>query len=315
MRVVFMGTPEFAVPSLKTLMDMPLELVGVFTQPDRPSGRGHKLESPPVKRAALENNIPVFQFERIRRQEGLDALRALKPDLVVTAAFGQILSKKILDVPRLGTINVHASLLPKHRGAAPINWCIIMGEKVTGVTTMFTNEGLDTGDMLLKTEVDILPGETAGELTVRLADAGASLLKETIELYTQGKLVPQKQDEARMSYEPMLDKTLGCIDWSKDAEMICNLVRGTDPWPGAYTTIDGNTLKILKAAPCDEIFPAAPLGSVIVSSAKQGLKVACGSGAVEILEMQMPGAKRMPAKAYLNGKQIPVGTILGEQHE
>ena len=179
MRVVFMGTPDFAVPSLRALEGMDeVEIVGVFTQPDRPVGRGHKLEMPPVKREALENGLNVFQFERVRKQEGLDAMRALKPDLVVTAAFGQILSKKLLEVPRMGTVNVHASLLPRHRGAAPINWCLIQGEKVTGVTTMLTDAGLDTGDMLLKKEVEIGENETAGELTGRLAQVGAELLAD-----------------------------------------------------------------------------------------------------------------------------------------
>ena len=310
-----MGTPEFALPSLKTLIDMKLNIVGVFTQPDRPFGRGHKLESPPVKRLAVEQGIPVFQFERIRRQEGLDALRALKPDLAVTAAFGQILSKKILEVPRLGTINVHASLLPKHRGAAPINWSIILGEKVTGVTTMLTDVGLDTGDILLKEEVEIFPGETAGELTQRLAVVGASLLKTTIERYTAGQLTPQKQDEAEMSYEPMMDKSLGEIDWNSDAQTICNLVRGTDPWPGAYTQINGEIMKVLRAAPCEEAVINGAPGTVIAASAKQGLKVACCGGCIEITELQMPGSKRMLAKAYLNGKQIRLGTVLGEAHE
>ncbi len=314
MRIVFMGTPEFALPSLQTLIDMPHEVVGVFTQPDRPSGRGHKLESPPVKQLAQKHGIPVFQFERIRKQEGLDALRSLKPDLVVTAAFGQILSKKILEVPRLGTINVHASLLPRHRGAAPINWSIIMGEKVTGVTTMLTDVGLDTGDMLLKTEVTIDPQESAGELTQRLAVEGGALLKTTIERYLAGELTPIKQNEADMTYEPMMDKTLGLIDWTKDAETICNLIRGTDPWPGAYTFIEGNVLKVIKAKPLSEASDR-PNGTVLCAGAKQGLLIACNGGSVEILEIQMPGSKRMAAKAYLNGKQIPVGLILGEAHE
>ena len=310
-----MGTPEFALPSLKTLIDMDLTVVGIFTQPDRPSGRGHKLESPPIKRLAQEHGIPVFQFERIRKQEGLDALRALKPDLVVTAAFGQILSKKILEVPRLGTINVHASLLPRHRGAAPINWSIILGEKTTGVTTMLTDVGLDTGDILLKTEVDILPEETAGELTERLAIIGGELLKTTVERYCAGELTPQKQDEALMTYEPMMDKSLGEIDWNKDAQTICNLVRGTNPWPGAYTKIDGEIMKVIKAKPCADAQADVSFGTVIEASAKQGFKVACHNGSVEIIELQMPGSKRMLAKAYLNGKQIKLGTVLGEAHE
>ena len=311
MRVVFMGTPEFALPSLRTLIQMPLDLVGVFTQPDRPAGRGHKLESPPVKLLAQEYGIPVYQFEKVRRQAGLDQMRLLKPDLVVTAAFGQILSKKLLDVPTMGTINVHASLLPKHRGAAPINWSIIQGDKVTGVTTMLTNEGLDTGDILLKTEITILPEETAGELTLRLAEAGAALLKSTIERYARGELEPVPQDENQMSYEPMMDKTTGEIKWDRRAEEIVNLVRGTDPWPGAYTLYQGSMMKIWKAR-AGEAIPDTVPGQVVASSPRQGLKVASRNGSVEIVELQMPGGKRMAAKAYLSGKQIDEGSILGE---
>ena len=315
MRIVFMGTPEFALPSLKALCDSAYEVVGVFTQPDRPSGRGHKLDSPPVKKLAQENGILVFQFERIRKQEGLDALRALKPDLVVTAAFGQILSQKILDVPRLGTVNVHASLLPKHRGAAPINWSVIMGDKTTGVTTMLTNAGLDTGDILLKTEVEIAPDETAGELTLRLAEAGAELLIKTINLLEKGKIAPIKQDESLMSYEPMLDKALGKIDWTKDCISVHNLIRGVNPWPGAYTYLNGETLKVWKARITGEETTNARPGSITAASSKEGLKVACADGTIEILELQLPGGKRMQAKAYLSGKNIAINTVLGETNE
>lgn len=314
MRVVFMGTPDFAVPSLRALAGMEeVEIVGVFTQPDRPVGRGHKLEMPPVKREALENGLNVLQFERVRRQEGLDAMRALKPDLVVTAAFGQILSKKLLDVPRMGTMNVHASLLPRHRGAAPINWCLIQGERVTGVTTMLTDAGLDTGDMLLKREVEIGESETAGELTERLAQVGADLLVETVRRYAAGEIAPEKQNENEMTYEPLLTKELGKIDWKQDAQAIANLVRGVNPWPGAYTAVEGGTLKIWLARPADVQTDRIP-GTVIRASAKEGLFVACGGGtALEILEMQAPNAKRMNAKTYLSGRKIEIGTRFGEE--
>lgn len=314
MRVVFMGTPDFAVPSLRALAGMEeVEIVGVFTQPDRPVGRGHKLEMPPVKREALENGLNVLQFERVRRQEGLDAMRALKPDLVVTAAFGQILSRKLLDVPRMGTMNVHASLLPRHRGAAPINWCLIQGERVTGVTTMLTDAGLDTGDMLLKREVEIGENETAGELTERLAQVGADLLVETVRRYAAGEIVPEKQNENEMTYEPLLTKELGKIDWKQDAQAIANLVRGVNPWPGAYTAVEGGTLKIWLARPADVQTDRIP-GTVIRASAKEGLFVACGGGtALEILEMQVPNAKRMNAKTYLSGRKIEIGTRFGEE--
>lgn len=314
MRVVFMGTPDFAVPSLRALAGMEeVEIVGVFTQPDRPVGRGHKLEMPPVKREALENGLNVLQFERVRKQEGLDAMRALKPDLVVTAAFGQILSKKLLDVSRMGTINVHASLLPRHRGAAPINWCLIQGERVTGVTTMLTDAGLDTGDMLLKREVEIGESETAGELTERLAQVGADLLVETVRRYAAAEIVPEKQNENEMTYEPLLTKELGKIDWKQEAQAIANLVRGVNPWPGAYTAVAGGTLKIWLARPADAQTDQAP-GTVIRASAKEGLFVACGGGtALEILEMQAPNAKRMNAKTYLSGRKIEIGTRFGEE--
>ena len=316
MKIVFMGTPDFALPSLRTLIDLPdIEVAGVFTQPDRPAGRGHKLEKPPVKVLAEECRIPVFQFEKVRRQEGLDTMRMLKPDIVVTAAFGQILSKKLLDVPKMGTINVHASLLPKHRGSAPVNWSIIMGDTVTGVTTMLTDVGLDTGDILQSKSIAIGDEETAGELTVRLADLGAELLKDTIEAYVRGEIVPQKQDESKMSYEPMLEKSLGRIDWKMDSQKISCLVRGVNPWPGAYTLYQGETMKIWRTKPCDRVNQNAPAGTVVVSSGKEGLFVQSGNGTIEILEMQMPGGKRMSAKSYLAGKRIPEGTILGVEYE
>jgi len=313
MRVVFMGTPEFAVPSLKALCAMEnVEVVGVFTQPDRPVGRGHKVEVTPVKKEAEANGIPVYQFERVRKQEGLDAMRALKPDLVITAAFGQILSKKLLEVPRMGTVNVHASILPKHRGAAPINWCIIQGDKVTGVTTMLTDAGLDTGDMLLKSEVEIGENETAGELTERLSHVGAELLVRTLTAYADGKITPEPQNESEMTYDPMLSKELGLIDWNKSADEISCLVRGVNPGPGAYTRMGDGVLKVWMAKKADMKTEEAP-GTVVRSGAKEGLFVACGSGeTIEIIEMQAPNAKRMAAKVYLNGKKIEIGTRFGE---
>ncbi len=305
MRIVFMGTPEFAVPSLKALIEMDdVEVVGVFTQPDRPVGRGHKVEITPVKREAEANNIPVFQFERVRKQEGLDAMRALKPDIVVTAAFGQILSKKLLEVPRLGTVNVHASLLPKHRGSAPINWAIIQGEKATGITTMLTDVGLDTGDMLLKREVEIGENETAGQLTERLSHVGAELLKETLPAYWEGKIAPVPQKEEEMTYDPMLSKELGKIDWTKSANEIDCLVRGVNPWPGAFSKMNGDVIKVWLTKICEKTTEEAP-GTVIAASAKEGLIVATGCGeTIEIIEMQAPNAKRMTAKAYLSGKKL-----------
>lgn len=309
MRVVFMGTPEFAVPSLKALLDAGYGVVGVFTQPDRPVGRGHKLAACPVKKLAVERGVPVYQFERLRNEEGLACLRALAPDIVVTAAFGQILSQALLDVPKMGTVNVHASLLPAYRGAAPINWCILNGETRTGVTTMLTDAGVDTGAVLLRRETDIGETETAAELSVRLSQLGAELLIETLKGYIAGEIAPTPQDERLASRQPMLKKEMGLIDWTRSAKEIACQARGLDPWPSAYTDYAGGTLKIYRARPA--VGEGEP-GTVLRSSAKEGLFVACGEGALEVLEMQAPGGKRMSARAYLAGKKIEPGTRFGE---
>ena len=309
MRIVFMGTPEFAVPSLKALLDAGYGVVGVFTQPDRPVGRGHKLAACPVKKLAVERGVPVYQFERLRNEEGLACLRALAPDIVVTAAFGQILSQALLDVPKMGTVNVHASLLPAYRGAAPINWCILNGETKTGVTTMLTDAGVDTGAMLLRRETDIGEVETAAELSARLSQLGAELLIETLKGYIAGEIAPTPQDERLASRQPMLKKEMGLIDWTRSAKEIACQARGLDPWPSAYTDYLGGTLKIYRARPAaGEGEP----GTVLRSSAKEGLFVACGEDALEVLEMQAPGGKRMSARAYLAGKKIEPGTRFGE---
>ena len=310
-KVVFMGTPEFAVPSLDALCDAGYDVVGVFTQPDRPAGRGKKLTACPVKQRALERGLQVYQFERIRKPEGVMQLKALEPDLMITAAFGQILTQEILDIPKRGTVNVHASLLPKHRGAAPINWCIVNGDRETGVTLMLTDAGIDTGDMLVSRTTAIGEMETAGELTERLSGLGAKLLSETLPKYLSGEIVPVKQDESLSSYEPMLKKIMGEIDWTKDAESIACQVRGLNPWPCAYTSMDGGQLKIYLARAVASDVEAEP-GTVIVSGPKAGLVVKCGAGALEILEMQAPGAKRMAAKAYLMGRKIEEGAVLGK---
>ena len=307
-RVVFMGTPEFAVPSLRALADDGrYDIVGVFTQPDRPAGRGNKLTACPVKQFAVGRGLPVFQFERIRRLEGVEALRALAPDVCVTAAFGQILTQELLDIPAHGTVNVHASLLPKYRGSAPINWCILMGERETGVTIMRTDAGIDTGDMLRSASTPIGELETAGELTARLSELGATLLAGTLPDYLAGDIRPVPQDPETASYQPMLKKEMGAIDWTQGAAAIACRVRGLNPWPCAYTDFDGGRLKLYLARPVDTASDARP-GTVIASGAKEGLIVRCGDGALEILEMQAPGGKRMAAKAYLMGKRIEVGT-------
>ena len=309
-KIVFMGTPEFAVPSLDALLDAGYHVAGVFTQPDRPAGRGKKLTACPVKARALERGCKVFQFEKVKTPEGVAQLKALEPDVIVTAAFGQILTQEILDIPQFGVVNVHASLLPRHRGSAPINWCILQGEKTAGVTTMLTARGIDTGDMLLKAETEIGELETAGELTVRLSEMGGKLLVETLEKYLTGEIKPVAQDEAASTYEPMLEKEMGQIDWTKSAEQIACQVRGLNPWPCAYTDYEAGRLKVYLAKAADVASDAAP-GTVIASGAKEGLIVACGQGCLELLEIQAPNAKRMTAKAYLMGKKIDVGTRFG----
>ena len=306
-----MGTPEFAVPSLEALAeDGRYEIVGVFCQPDRPAGRGRRLTACPVKQCALERGLPVYQFERIRRPEGVERLQALAPDVVVTAAFGQILTQALLDIPAHGTVNVHASLLPGYRGPAPINWCIVNGEAKTGVTIMRTDIGIDTGDILSAVETPIGEMETAGELTLRLADIGAKLLTETLPAYLSGELKPVPQDPEKASYQPMLDKAMGAVDWTLPARDIACRVRGFNPWPGAFTDMPEGRLKLYLARPVDCDADAAP-GAVIASGPKEGLVVRCGEGALEILELQAPGGKRMAAKAYLMGKKIGVGTVFG----
>ena len=306
-----MGTPEFAVPSLKAIADDGrYDVVGVITQPDRPAGRGKKLTACPVKQLALERGLPVYQFERIRRPEGVEQMKALAPDVVITAAFGQILTQELLDIPRFGTLNVHASLLPKHRGSAPINWCIIQGERQSGVTIMKTDAGMDTGDMLRSVATEIGELETAGELIGRLSVLGAKLLAETLPDYLEGKIEPVPQNPDQATYEPMLDKSMGEIDWTRPASEIACRVRGLNPWPCAFTDMENGRLKLYLARAVEWRDSVAP-GTVVVSSPKEGLFVRCGEGALEVLELQAPGGKRMAAKAYLMGKGIEVGAILG----
>lgn len=309
MKIVFMGTPEFAVPSLKALCENGYDVVGVFTQPDRPKGRGNKVVASPVKQLAVERGIPVFQPQRIRK-DGVEDLKALAPDLCVTAAFGQILSQEILDIPRLGTVNVHASLLPRHRGSAPINWAILQGDETVGVTTMMTDKGIDTGDMLLKAETPYIQGETAGELTIRMAELGAKLLIDTLKAMEAGTLTRIPQEHANMTYDPMLTKEMGIIDWTHSAADIVNRIHGLNPWPGCSTAAEGGRLKLLRA----EVAQAsgAP-GEIIVADAKQGLIIAAGEGAVLVKQLQAPGGKPMNSKDYLRGHPMTVGTVLKEE--
>ena len=311
MRIVFFGTPEFAVPSLDALAGAGYDVVAAVTQPDRPSGRHGKAEETPVKRRALHYGIPVLQFEKVRRLSAVERLKACGADMFVTAAYGQILSERVLAVPPLGTVNVHASLLPKYRGSAPIQWAVINGEARTGVTTMLTDIGVDTGDILLAREADIFDNETAGELTDRLSRVGAELLVETLRRIERGDCPRSKQNDAMATRCPMLDKSHGVIDWTRGAVSIACQVRGVSPWPGAVTTMPGGQLKVWTAKAASEPTLGARPGTVLVSDAKRGLIVACGAGALELAEIQPPGGKRMDARAYLRGHEIPVGTVFG----
>lgn len=309
MRVVFLGTPDFAVPSLEALIKNGYDIVGVFTQPDRPAKRGHKLMAPPVKQCAQEHSLDVFQFEKIKSEEGVKALKALSPDIMITAAFGQILSKEVLDIPKYGCINVHGSLLPKYRGAAPIQWAIINGEKITGVTTMYTDIGLDTGDIILKKEIEIKKDETAGELFNRMAPIGADLLIETLKEIEKGNLKREKQNENEATHYPMLKKEMGKMDFNKDANELYNLVRGVTPWPGAYFMLGEDVIKVLKVNVTDQNTNKEP-GTVIKASPKEGLIIACKNGAIEIETLRAPSGKQMSAKDFLLGRKTSTGTIV-----
>lgn len=308
MRIVFMGTPEFAVPSLEALIESDDEVVALVSQPDKPSGRGRKPAPPPTKLLAQERGILVLQPSSIRTDEFLEKLRELNPDLICVVAYGKILPKTILDTPRLGCINVHASLLPGYRGAAPINWAIVRGEKVTGVTTMMMDEGMDTGDVLLQREIVIDDQETGDTLSKKMSLLGAELLIETIGLLKRGELKHQKQDESKATYAPMIKKEDGRIDWKKPALEIRNLVRGMLPWPGAFTSLSGKLLKIY----CVRISQGDGKPGEVLSSEPGVLRVATGSGAVDILELQIEGGKRLDSRAFLAGRKIVPGTVLGE---
>ena len=294
MRLVYLGTPLFAVPTLERIVEAGHDVAAVYTQPDRPKGRGQKDAMPPVKEAALRRGLPVHQPERVRRSEVVEQLRALGPEAMVVVGYGQILPQAILDIPPKGIINVHASLLPKYRGAAPIQWAIARGETRTGVTTMKIDAGLDTGDMLLKWETEIGPEETGVELGERLAVAGAGLLERT--LAGLEDIVPQKQDDAQATYAPILKKEDGEIDWTMSTQEILNRIRGFSPWPGCHTLWRGHRLRIWKARPLDP--PAPPRGWL--ARKKSRLTAGTGNGGIEILEVQLEGKKRMETAAFLN---------------
>lgn len=303
-KILFMGTPEFAVPSLQGLLRHGYEVMGVVTQPDRPKGRGKQTAPPPVKTFALKHEIPVFQPERVRSADFLEFCGRLSPDLVVVVAFGQILPKELLEIPRLGCINVHPSLLPKYRGAAPLNWAIIRGETKTGVTIMQMDEGMDTGDMLLKQETQIGPGETFGELHDRLAVMGGQMLIRTIDNIEHGSVRRIPQDHTAATYAPRLRKEDGLIRWDANAREIVCLVRGLSPVPGAFAFLAGRTLRIFQAVALDEP-AAAPHGTIFTTS--ETLLVAASDAFVCLLDVQLEGKKRMPTGDFLRGYRIGSG--------
>lgn len=326
MRAIFMGTPDFSVPVLTAMKEAGHDMLAAVTQPDKPKGRGKEMQMTPVKAKALELGIPVLQPKRVRDPEFVEQLRELKPDIMVVVAFGQILTKEVLEVPKYGCINVHASLLPMYRGAAPIQYVILNGEKETGVTTMFMDEGLDTGDMLLKTVVPITADETGGTLHDKLSAAGAELLIRTLEQMEAGTLrrIPQTGETC---YVGTLKKSMGEMDWSRPAEELERQVRGLNPWPSAYTFLNGKTLKIWKAEVLhteavssqeaeepEALADRKSCGSVIVIS-RDSIQVQTGDGILAIRELQLEGKKRMTADAFLRGYPVEAGTILGRTAE
>ena len=308
MRLLFMGTPDFASAVLEKLIAEGFEIVAAFTRADKPKGRKQELCAPPVKELALAHNIPVHQPESLKNGAA-EVIASYAPDAIVVAAYGRILPKEVLDIPRLGCVNVHASILPRHRGASPIQSAILCGDKVTGVTTMLMNEGLDTGDILEIAQTDIGENETAGELFDRLAVMGADLVCHTLRELEKGVLVPQKQNDADATYAAMISKEAARIDFSKSTDEICNLVRGMNPWPVAHTRLGGKVFKVYSAKTTGDRTDMAP-GCVVCS--EKCMKVATGDGVVELCEVQAEGGRRMTAAQFLAGHSVPEGTVLGE---
>ncbi|MGM9629797.1 methionyl-tRNA formyltransferase [Butyricicoccus sp.] len=311
MRIVYMGTPDFAVASLERLIADGHDIAAVFTQPDKPQGRKMKLTPPPVKQLAMQHDIPVYQPDTFKNESQLALLQELDPEVIVVVAYGKLLPGYVLDLPEYGCINVHGSLLPKYRGAAPVQWMVLNGEKTAGVTTMYMDRGLDTGDILLMRETEVGENETAGELFDRLAAMGADLISETLARLPEG-IARTPQDESASTYVSVLDKSMAVVDWTKSAQEVHNLIRGLDPWPVALTTREGGRLKLFQSRLTGRTADAAP-GTVVEADPKSGLFVACGDGGVlQILEVQMVGKKRMPAGDYLRGHAMQPGTVLGD---
>ena len=304
-----MGTPDFSVGTLEALIRAGHQVVLAVTQPDKPKGRGGKMQFPPVKETAMEHGIPVFQPRKVREPENIEELRKYQADVIVVVAFGQILPREILELTPYGCINVHASLLPSYRGAAPIQWAVINGETVSGVTTMQMDEGLDTGDMLLKTEVPLEPEETGGSLHDKLAAAGASLCVRTLKALEEGTVTPKKQGESPTAYASMLKKEMGEIRWEEPAISIERLIRGLNPWPSAYTGWQDKTMKIWEAEVLEEDSGQEP--GTVVRVDKDGFLVQTGKGLLKVTALQIPGKKRMEADAFLRGYSMEPGEKLG----
>lgn len=310
MKVIFMGTPDFSIGVLESILAAGHEVTAVVTQPDKPKGRGHEMQFPPVKEVALKHGLPVLQPKRLRDPQVVEELEKIPADICVVVAFGQIIPKRILEMKKYGCINVHASLLPAYRGAAPIQWAVVDGLKETGVTIMQMDEGLDTGDMLTKVVVPLEAKETGGSLFDKLSAAGAKLCVETMDLIEQGKVIPEKQGETTTAYAKMITKDLGKIDFSKPAAEIERLIRGFNPWPSAYTKLGSKTLKIWSADVLEEEYEGA-FGEIIKVS-KDEILVKTGKGTLSLKEIQLEGKKRMTTDAFLRGYQLMNGTQLGE---
>ncbi|MEI6125102.1 MAG: methionyl-tRNA formyltransferase [Pseudomonadota bacterium] len=308
MRIVFMGTPEFAVPSLKNLITRKENIVAVVTQPDRPVGRGQHITPSPVKQCALAHSIHVLQPERIKRPEFFELFKSLKPDLAIVAAYGQIFSRALLDIPACGFINVHSSLLPAYRGPAPINRSIINGDTETGITIMKVCEGLDTGDIIIQEKMPILPDDNAETLHDRLADCGAELLGKSVNLLKAGIWNPVPQNHARATYAPPLNKEDGRIDWTRDARSIVNQIRGMTPWPGCFTYLAGKLLKVHRAGASEKESGFTP--GTIASASRDGIEVVTGSGTLFIRELQLEGKKKLSAEDFLKGNKLTPGVRL-----
>ncbi|MGN1313479.1 MAG: methionyl-tRNA formyltransferase [Lachnospiraceae bacterium] len=309
MKIVFMGTPDFAVGALEALVKAGHEVVAAVTQPDKPKGRGGRMQLPPVKVWAIEHHIPVFQPAKIKTPEAVEVLKGYQAELFVVAAFGQILSREILEMPKYGCINIHASLLPKYRGAAPIQWAILEGEKETGVTLMQMNEGLDTGDMLAKCKVSIEEGETGETLFDKLTQAGARLLIDTLPAIEAGTILPEPQDDSKSSYAPMIKKEMGLLDWTQPAQKLERMVRGLNSWPSAYTYLNGKSMKIWEAK-AEEAESSLPAGTV-TQVTKEEIKVQTGEGWLILKSIQLEGKKRMEVKAFLLGYPLEKGMKFG----